>query len=72
MSETNGQSRQHTGGDLLVRQGRLYTPEGFIDDGSVVISAGRIVFAGGGRFLADESRGALDRKECSGDRSACY
>ncbi|NLN18612.1 MAG: N-acetylglucosamine-6-phosphate deacetylase [Firmicutes bacterium] len=46
MSETNGQSRQHTGGDLLVRQGRLYTPEGFIDDGSVVISAGRIVFAG--------------------------
>ena len=51
MSEISGQSRQHTGGDLLVRQGRLYSPEGFIDDASVVISAGRIAFAGADRSL---------------------
>lgn len=32
--------------DLVVRQGRLYAPEGIIENASVVISAGRIAFAG--------------------------
>jgi N-acetylglucosamine-6-phosphate deacetylase len=46
MSETKGCPQQGADGDLVVRQGCVYTSEGFVENGSVVICEGRIVFAG--------------------------